>query len=77
MESTFDVTSTNALIRSPEDDIDEVYPRMYMSGWQAAENVSQIEKLGITHILSATPGAREKLASKGIKYLIFNDIQDN
>ena len=43
MESQFDVTSSSAVMRSNKDDIDEVYPRMYMSGWQAAENWEQIE----------------------------------
>ena len=43
VDSTFDVTSTNALIRSPVDGIDEVYPRMFMSGWQAAEKWENIE----------------------------------
>ena len=54
--------------------IDEVFPRIYMSGYGPAENEATITKLKITHILSVVPAARPEFASKGIKYLIFNDI---
>ena len=77
MESQFDVTSSSDMIRSNENDIDEVFPRMYMSGWKAAENWDLIEKLGITHILAATPGASKRFEHKGIKYILFTEAKDH
>ena len=35
MESNFEITKTNP---QTEDDIDEVYDRLYMSGYMAAES---------------------------------------
>ena len=48
-----------------------------MSGYVAADSWTKIEQLGITHILSIMPGARDKFAQKGIKYLLLTDIKDN
>ena len=76
MESNFDITTTSATPQT-EDNIDEVYDRLYMSGYMAAESWKTIERLGITHILSVTPGARAKFANKGIKYLLFTEVKDN
>ena len=38
--------------RDKKDDIDEVFPRIYMSGWRPADTWETLERLGITHILS-------------------------
>jgi hypothetical protein len=31
--------------------IDEVYPRLYMSGWEAHANREHLLKIGITHVV--------------------------
>ena len=48
-----------------------------MSGYGPAEDLKVINNLKITHILSVVPAARAEFESKGVKYLIFNQIQDN
>ena len=39
----------------PEDDINEVYERVYMSGLPAAASLETMQKNGITHIVRVTP----------------------
>lgn len=56
------------------DAINEVYPRIWMSGYGPSEDEKVINRLKITHILSVVPGARPLFAGKGVKYLIFSDI---
>ena len=68
---------TNAKQREPKDDIDEVFPRIYMSGYAAADCWATLERLGITHVLTVTPHARPKFEGKGIVYMVLDDIQDN
>ena len=55
------VASTNVLKFSgnkrSDVDIDEVYPRIFMSGFSAAENYSALRKCGITHVLSVSPAS--------------------
>ena len=57
-----------------ETTIDEVYPRIYMSPFEPAEDYGLLQKCGITHILSAMPYVGEKFADKGIRYLIFSEV---
>ena len=58
-------------------EIHEVFPRIYMSGYGPAEDYATIKSLKITHVRSVVPAARAHFASKGVKYLIFDDIQDD
>ena len=58
--------------RRSEDDIDEVYPRIFMSGFSPAECWSTLKKCGITHILSVSGASKPKFESKGITYLILD-----
>jgi hypothetical protein len=55
-------------------EINEVYPRIFMSGYGPAEDETTFKALKLTHVLSVVPAARAHFASKGIKYLIFDDI---
>lgn len=48
-----------------------------MSGYGPAEDELTIKYLKISHVLSVVPCARAHFANKGIKYLIFDDIQDD
>ena len=57
-----------------KDSIDEVYPRVYMSGWGPAADEKVVDRIQITHIVSVFPGARPLFKNKGVKYLILNDI---
>ena len=41
---------------SPHDHISEIFPRLYISDLQTAEDAALISSLGITHVLSAMPG---------------------
>ena len=41
--------------RPDDEDIDEVYSRLFMSNYAAARNITMINKFGITHILTVTP----------------------
>ena len=59
----------------PEDDIDEVYDRIYMSGQPAAACLDTMKKCGITHIVRVTPYATKQHAN--IKYLVFDKIFDD
>ena len=71
---------TNPILNAGEgeDKIDEVYPRIYMSSYLAAETIELLDQCGITHILTVMPYMTDKFAkSYGIKYLIFNDIKDD
>ena len=63
--------------RKSEDDLDEVYPRVFMSGFSPAECFSTLKRCGITHVLSVSPASQPKFASKGITYLLLDKIQDN
>ena len=63
--------------RDPKDDIDEVHPRIYMSGYAPADCWATLQRCGITHILTVTPHARPKFEDKGIVYMVIDDIQDN
>ena len=39
-------------------DIDEVYPRLFQSGYSVARNFFILKELGITHILTVCPYAK-------------------
>ena len=58
-------------------EIDEVYPRIYMSGYGPAKDWITIKSLAITHILTVTPYANPLFKEEGVKYLIFDEISDN
>ena len=60
--------------KQPKDDIDEVHPRIFMSGYAAADCWETLQRCGITHILTVTPHARPKFENKGIIYMILDDI---
>ena len=62
---------------SGNDTIDEVYERIYMSPYVPAEDYNLLQQCGITHILAVMPGAEAMFEDKGIKYLIFNEVEDN
>ena len=62
--------------RSSNEDIDEVYPRLFMSNYTAARNIEVINKYGITHILTVTPYAKPQFPTK-CKYLILDEIEDD
>ena len=61
---------------SGSDKIDEVYPRIFMSGVFPTANLETLKKLKITHVVSIT-GAKELLKSSGIKYLSLKGIRDD
>ena len=63
--------------RSRQEDIDEVFPRIYMSGYAAADCWETLQRCNITHILTVTPYARPKFKNKGLKYMVLDEIQDN
>lgn len=67
----------NRDIRTPKDDIDEVHPRIYMSGYAAADSWETLQRCGITHILTVTPHARPRFEDKGIVYMVLEEVQDN
>ena len=56
--------------------IDEVYPRMYMSGFGPADEEEVLNKHGITHIVSIIPCYTAPFPGK-YEYLVFDNIQDN
>ena len=47
-------------------EIDEVYPRIFMSGYGPARNWFLLQKHKISHILTVTPYAKPEFASKGV-----------
>ena len=59
------------------DGINEVYPRVYMSGYGPAGNKAILKDNKITHILTVTPYAKPLFEKDGIEYLIFDEISDN
>ena len=63
--------------RDPKDDIDEVFPRMLMSGYAAADCWETLQRCGVTHVLTVTPYCRPKYEDKGIVYLVLDEVQDN
>ena len=62
--------------RPEREDIDEVYPRIYQSGYGAAENYELIKKLGITHILCVAPFMKPKYPQH-FEYCTLDEIEDN
>ena len=63
--------------RDPKEDIDEVFPRIYMSGFKPADCWETLQRCGITHILTLMPSCRKKFKKQGIVYKVISDIQDN
>ena len=61
--------------RPIEEDIDEVYERIYMSNQPAAACLETIQKNGITHIIRVTPSPTPQ--HSGIAYLVFDKIFDD
>ena len=62
--------------RPDAEDIDEVFPRVFQSGYAAARNHLLIKQLGITHILVTTPYAKPKWPEE-FTYLVLDEIEDN
>ena len=60
--------------REGKDDIDEVYPRVWMSGYAAADSWETLQRCKISHVLTVTPHARPKFENKGIRYMIIESI---
>jgi hypothetical protein len=44
--------------RLDQADVDEVYPRLFQSGYSVARNYLLLKELGITHILTVCPYAK-------------------
>lgn len=60
VESIAATTRSRRYVERPDDqDIDEVFPRIYQSGYAAARNISLLQQLGVTHILIVTPYAKQ------------------
>ena len=59
------------------DERDEVYPRIFMSGYGPAGEWENFKKFGITHVLAVVPRAGCNFEKEGVKYLVFDDIKDN
>ena len=62
-------------VRPAEEDIDEVYERIYMSGQPAAACLATVQKNGITHIVRVTPQATTQ--HPNISYLVFDKVFDD
>ena len=45
--------------RPDNEDIDEVFPSIFVSGYSAARNFSLLQNLGVTHVLIVTPYSKE------------------
>ena len=71
--NNLDKTKKNAML----DERDEVYPRIFMSGYGPAKEWENFEKFSITHVLTVTPYADRHFEKDGVKYLVFEDISDN
>ena len=64
--------------RGITENIDEVYPRVFMSDYLAAVTWSTLEKYGINHIVSVVNSPMKTyFEEKGVKHLIFSDIKDD
>ena len=63
--------------RSPEDDIDEIFPRIFMSGDAPPACLETLLRSQITHILVVTRDSKPKFESQGITYLVLDEIYDN
>ena len=60
VESIAATTRSRRYVERPDDqDIDEVFSRIYQSGYAAARNISLLQQLGVTHILIVTPYAKQ------------------
>jgi hypothetical protein len=57
--------------RPDNEDIDEVFPRIYQSGYMAARNHLKLVELGITHILICTPYCKAHYPNE-MKYLVLD-----
>ena len=57
--------------------VNEVYPRLFISSVRPAKDPVVIETLGITHILTLIPTGNKPHEEKGVKYLTFDEIEDN
>ena len=55
--------------------VDEVYPRLYMSGWEAHANREHLLKIGITHVVQCH-GENCKNHTDVMKYMKL-DIEDS
>jgi protein-tyrosine phosphatase len=55
--------------------MDEVYPRLYMSGWEANANREHMIKMGITHVVQCT-GVKSNNHTDLIKYMKI-DVEDS
>lgn len=62
--------------RPNNEDIDEVYPRLFQSGYAAARNLIILKALGITHILTVCPYAKPQCPTV-FKYLVLDEIEDD
>ena len=71
------LTLAEIAAKRAEEDIDEVYPRVYMSGHSSAKHLQVLQSRNITHVVCVTAYARPHWEKEGIKYLIIEDVEDS
>ena len=71
------VENSDRIVGAMLDARDEVYPRVFMSGYGPAKEWENFKQFGITHVLTVTPHAAKHFEKEGIKYLVFGDISDD